>query len=107
MRHAAVTALSLLVAVATGPASADTITDWNQTAIAVMKAANVGGNPVVAHLGDCPRRYVRRGQRAPHLEATEVPGARHDHSLDGVAGELVAGPRILAGLPAHLRLRGK
>src|SRR5262249_61035995 len=27
------------------PAQADVITDWNQTAIAAMKAANVAGNP--------------------------------------------------------------
>ena len=38
-------ALGILCAFATGPAHADTITDWNQTAGAVMKAANVGGNP--------------------------------------------------------------
>jgi hypothetical protein len=34
----------LVVTVAT-PANADVVTDWNQTAMAVMKAADVGGNP--------------------------------------------------------------
>ena len=43
MKHAAA-ALGMLVAFA-GAARADTVTDWNQTSLAVMKAANVGGNP--------------------------------------------------------------
>lgn len=38
-------ALGLLMAVATGAVQADTVTDWNQTTLAVLKAANVGGNP--------------------------------------------------------------
>ena len=29
---------------------------------------------------------LRRGQRAAHLEAAEIAGARHDHVLDGIAG---------------------
>ena len=33
------------VVVVASPASADVITDWNQTAIAAMKVANVAGNP--------------------------------------------------------------
>ena len=44
---------------------------------------------------------LRRGQRPAHLEAAEVAGAGHDHGLDGVAGELVAGLRIVGGVPAH------
>lgn len=44
MRRFAI-ALGVLSAFATGPAHADTITDWNETASAVLKAANVGGNP--------------------------------------------------------------
>ena len=43
-----------------------------------------------------------RGQRAAHLEAAEVAGARHDHLLDGVAGAMVARLRIFGGGPAHL-----
>jgi hypothetical protein len=45
MKHSAAAAIGVLMVFATGTASADTITDWNQTAIAVLKAANVGGNP--------------------------------------------------------------
>ena len=29
---------------------------------------------------------LRRRQRAAHLEAAEIAGARHDHLLDGIAG---------------------
>ena len=36
---------ALLVCTLSTTARADVITDWNQTAIAAMKAANVGGNP--------------------------------------------------------------
>ena len=35
----------LLVVALASPAQADVVTDWNQTAIAAMKAANVAGNP--------------------------------------------------------------
>ena len=42
-----------------------------------------------------------RGQRAAHLEAAEVAGARHDDVLDGVAGACVAGYGIVGRLPAH------
>src|SRR4030095_2295059 len=41
-----VTAASVCFVVAlASPSTADVITDWNQTAIAAMKAASVGGNP--------------------------------------------------------------
>ena len=45
MKHTSAAALGILVSFATCPANADTITDWNQTAIAVLKTANVSGNP--------------------------------------------------------------
>ena len=34
-----------ILAATTAAAHADIVTDWNQTAIEMMKAANVGGNP--------------------------------------------------------------
>src|SRR5215211_5101734 len=34
-----------ILAATTAAAQADIVTDWNQTTIAVMKAANVSGNP--------------------------------------------------------------
>ena len=42
-----------------------------------------------------------RRQRAAHLEAAEVAGARHDHLLDGVAGACVAGNGIVVCERAH------
>ena len=41
-----ISAVTVCLTVAMAPAArADVITDWNQTAMAVMKAANIGGNP--------------------------------------------------------------
>ena len=45
MNHSTFTALSLLIAFATCTARADIVTDWNHTAIDVMKAGSIGGNP--------------------------------------------------------------
>ena len=44
MKHTAA-AIGILISFATCPANADAITDWNQTAIEVLKAANIAGNP--------------------------------------------------------------
>ena len=41
-------------------------------------------------------------QRAAHLEAAEVAGARHDDELQRVAGLLVAEDRVARWLPAHV-----
>ena len=40
----------VLVSAFAPPAAADVITDWNHTAVAVMKAANTGGNPSTRNL---------------------------------------------------------
>jgi hypothetical protein len=40
----------ILVTVFAPPAAADVVTDWNRTALAVMKAANTGGNPWTRNL---------------------------------------------------------
>lgn len=45
MKRSCATAIGLLMAFATCTARADTVTDWNQTAVEVMKGAGVGGNP--------------------------------------------------------------
>ena len=46
---------------------------------------------------------LRRRQRAAHLEAAEVAGARHDQRLDGVDGVAGRAGRVEAGVPAHAR----
>jgi hypothetical protein len=92
IRHFSI-ALGLLCTVATGAAYADTITDWNQTASAVMKAANVGGNPAsrtlamvhvamsdaVNSVQDRYTRYVTTGPTVPNAsaEAAAAAAARH------------------------------
>ena len=45
MKRAIVVAIAICAAIATGTARADVVTDWNQTAIEVMKVAKFGGNP--------------------------------------------------------------
>jgi hypothetical protein len=50
MKHCTAAAIGALMAFAASTASADTITDWNQTAIAVMKTANVTANPWTRHM---------------------------------------------------------
>ena len=42
------------------PSRADVITDWNQTAIAAMKAANIAGNPGAATWQWCMLRCPTR-----------------------------------------------
>ena len=45
MKHSAATVVGMLMAFATCTARADTVTDWNQTAIQVIRAAGVSGAP--------------------------------------------------------------
>jgi hypothetical protein len=45
MRYSNAAALGLVMAIAAGAARADAVTDWNETAIEVMKIAQVAGNP--------------------------------------------------------------
>ena len=45
MKRSFVIAIAIFLAVASGTTRADVVTDWNQTAIEVMKVAKVGGNP--------------------------------------------------------------
>ncbi len=85
--------LALLVAFSTAPPSADAITDWNQTAIAVMKTANVTANPWTRHMAmvhvamsDAVNsvqgryaRYVAKGElaRDASAEVAASSAARH------------------------------
>lgn len=89
MRHFASTAIGVLLAFGTCSASADVITDWNQTAIAVMKTANVIGNPwtrnmamVHVAMADAVNsvqgryaRYVAKGELARDASAEAAASA--------------------------------
>ena len=50
MKRAFSLVLAFLLAVAAGPVRGDVVTDWNLTAIDVMKAARFGGNPAARTL---------------------------------------------------------
>jgi PAP2 superfamily len=92
MKHIAA-AIGVLVAVTTTTTRADTITDWNETAIAVLKTANVTGNPWTRHMAmvhvamsDAVNsvqgkyaRYVAKGELARDAspEAAASSAARH------------------------------
>ena len=45
MKRSIITTIGMLVAFVTASARADVVTDWNETAINVMKVAGVSGNP--------------------------------------------------------------
>ncbi len=89
MRHFAATAVGLAMTFSAGSAGADVITDWNQTAIAVMKTANVAGNPwtrnmamVHVAMSDAVNsvqgryaRYVAKGELARDASAEAAASA--------------------------------
>lgn len=90
MRYFSPTALGVLVAFATFSAHADTVSDWNQTAIETMKTARVGGNPwsrslAMMHvamsdaINSTHGRYTRivaRCPRSPTPQPTRPPPPR-------------------------------
>jgi hypothetical protein len=92
MKHTSAAAFGILLSLATSPANADVITDWNQNAIAVLKNANVGGNPwtrsmamVHVAMSDAVNsvqgrfaRYVAKGElaRDASAEAAAASAAR-------------------------------
>jgi hypothetical protein len=92
MKHSFAAALGIVMSFATCSANADVVTDWNQTAIAVLKAANVAGNPwtrsmamVHVAMSDAVNsvqgrytRYVAKGElaRDASAEAAAASAAR-------------------------------
>ena len=92
MKRSSLMAIAIFLAVATGTTRADTVTDWNQTAIEVMKVAKVTANPwsrtlammhvamsdAVNSVQDCYTRYVATVPVLPgaSAEAAAVAAAR-------------------------------
>ena len=62
MRRIAVTTIGILMTMCAATAHADVVTDWNQIAIDMLKAANIAVNPLVAQHGDGECRDVRCDQ---------------------------------------------
>ncbi len=90
MKHiAAAAAIVTFMAAASGAARADTVTDWNQTAIEVMKVARVGGNPcsrslammhvamsdAINSVGGRYKRVIATGPAMPGASAEAAAGA--------------------------------
>jgi hypothetical protein len=93
MRRFAVSVLVILMTLSGTTAHADVITDWNQTALEVLKAANTAGNPwsramAMVHVAmsdavnSVQSRYTRYASAAPtaptaSAEAAAASAARH------------------------------
>ena len=95
MKRSAVIAIAIFLAVATGTARADVVTDWNQTAIEVMKVAKVGGNPwsralAMVHvamsdaINSVQNRYTRYVTTVP-----AVPGASAEAAAAAAARQIL------------------
>ena len=93
MHRIAASIFAIIIALHAHRAPADVITDWNQTAIGVLKAANVAGNPwsramAIMHVAMCDAvnsvqpRYTRYASTAPtapkaSAEAAAVSAGRN------------------------------
>ena len=66
-----------------------------------LAGAQDGGTHPVEEDEGADQPATGGGQGAAHLEAADVAGVGDDHQLDRVAGEGVAGLRIVAGEEAH------
>jgi len=93
MTRFAAPVIAIFAALCATTAHADVITDWNQNAIEVLKAANVGGNPgsramAMVHVAMCDAvnsvqtRHTRYASTAPTVaaasaEAAAASAARH------------------------------
>ena len=89
MKRSALIAIAIFLAVATGTARADVVTDWNQTAIEVMKVAKVARQPwsralAMMHvamsdaINSVQNRYTRYVTTVP-----AVPGASAEAAAAG------------------------
>jgi hypothetical protein len=95
MKHSTVMAIAIFIAAGSGSAHADTITDWNQAAIEVMKAAKVSANPwsrtlAMMHvamsdaINSVESRYTRHVATVPLL-----PGASADAAAAAAAQQIL------------------
>ncbi len=96
MKRSIVIAIAICAAIATGTARADVVTDWNQTAIEVMKVAKVGGNPwsralAMVHvamsdaINSVQNRYTRYMTTVP-----AAPGASAEAAAAAAARQILA-----------------
>jgi hypothetical protein len=88
MTYATAPLIIMLMACATCAAHADRVTDWNHTAIDVMKAANIAGHPwsrplAMVHvamsdaINTVQGRYTRVVVTVPAVPGASAAAARH------------------------------
>jgi hypothetical protein len=94
MRRIFVALIGLAIALAS-PARADVITDWNQTAIEVMKAANIAGNPwtrnlAMMHVAMSDAVNSVQGRYASYVSSGPVkPGASAEAAAAAAARQIL------------------
>jgi hypothetical protein len=88
-------AIALLIAVGIGTARADTVTDWNQTTIEVMKAAKVAGNPwsgalAMVHVAMSDAINSVQGRYTRYVATVSpVPGASAEAAATAAARQIL------------------
>ena len=92
--HSAIIGLTLLA----GTAQADVVTDWNQTAIEVMKAVNVAGNPwtrsmAMMHVAMSDAVNTVQGRYTRFIATgPAAPGASAEAAASAAAREMLLQP---------------
>ena len=95
MNHSTVAAIAIFIAVASGSAHADTVTDWNQAAIEVMKAAKVSANPwsrtlAMVHVAMSDAINSVQGRYTRYVATVAVvPGASPDAAAAAAAQQIL------------------
>ena len=96
MKHSAAATLGLILVFAPCAARADVVTDWNKTAIDVMKTANVGGNPwsralAMVHVAMSDAINSVQDRYAPYLaKVPAAPGASAEAAAAAAARHILA-----------------
>ena len=95
MNHSTVAAIAIFIAVASGSAHADTVTDWNQTAIEIMKVAKVSANPwsrtlAMMHVAMSDAINSVQGRYTRYVATVAVvPGASADAAAASAAQQIL------------------
>jgi hypothetical protein len=97
MRHSIVIAIAIFIAVATGIARADIVTDWNQTTIEVMKVARVrtGSGPglrtlAMVHVAMCDAINSVQGRYTRYVATVPAaPGASAEAAAAAAARQIL------------------
>jgi len=95
MKHSIAAAIGMLMAFAICTARADTVTDWNQTSIEVMRVASVAGNPwsrtlAMVHVAMSDAINAVQGRYARCVaNVPAVPGASAEAAASAAARQIL------------------